>query len=261
MEKIEQLIDRLQRQHAAGATATDLLATLQLLQAALSLQLSDNHKEAKSITVVMPAPRWNMNAADEPEADENENTRGADEEKMVFELDPFVQQEKEEATPSNGVIIVPPDTHSAYLPERKEVPVEKIPEPKETVPPPAPVQAAPPIPAPVEAVEMKTPVITADQRSLNDLLEKPMDELFTRLHEPIKDLKKAISINDRYQYITNLFSGDESVYDRSIKTINNFNIVSEAEYWIRRELAVKYAWRDNDPLVKEFYQLVSRRFS
>ena len=108
---------------------------------------------------------------------------------------------------------------------------------------------------------MKSPAIQATQRSLNDLLEKPADELFTRLHEPIKDLKKAISINDRYQYITNLFSGDEAMYDRSIKTINSFNILSEAEYWIRRELAVKHGWRENDPLVKAFYHLVSRRFS
>lgn len=107
---------------------------------------------------------------------------------------------------------------------------------------------------------MKSPVIHTDQRSLNDLLEKPADELFTKLHEPIKDLKKAISINDRYQYINQLFRGDEVMYDRSIKTINNFNIYSEAEYWIRRELAAKHGWKETDELVKQFYHLVRRRF-
>ena len=77
----------------------------------------------------------------------------------------------------------------------------------------------------------------------------------------VKDLKKAIGINDRFLYINELFRGDEVMYERSIKTINSFSIFPEAEYWIRRELKTKLGWVDAEPTVKQFDQLVKRRFS
>jgi hypothetical protein len=79
--------------------------------------------------------------------------------------------------------------------------------------------------------------------------------------EPIKDLRKAIGINDRFVFINDLFRGDEPMYERSIKTINSFNIYPEAEYWINRELVVKIGWDVENEIVKHFYQLVKRRFA
>jgi len=98
--------------------------------------------------------------------------------------------------------------------------------------------------------------------SLNDRLKQKKIELSDKLTEaPIKDLKKAIGINDRFLFINELFRGDEDMYERSIKTIQNFSILAEAEYWIIRELKVKIGWVDTDPIVKQFDQLVKRRFS
>jgi hypothetical protein len=51
------------------------------------------------------------------------------------------------------------------------------------------------------------------------------------------------------------------MYERSIKTINSFSILPEAEYWIQRELKVKLAWNDGNETVKQFTQLVKRRFT
>ncbi len=81
------------------------------------------------------------------------------------------------------------------------------------------------------------------------------------LGTPIKDLKKAIGMNDRYLFINELFAGDETMYERSIKTINSFTIYPEAEYWIRRELKLKLAWDEKNETVKQFDHLVKRRFS
>jgi uncharacterized protein YigA (DUF484 family) len=98
--------------------------------------------------------------------------------------------------------------------------------------------------------------------SLNEKLNESKKEVSEKLTEaPIKDLKKAIGINDRYLYINELFRGDEAMYERSIKTINNFSIFAEAEFWIRRELKLKLGWKDDDQIVKQFDQLVRRRFS
>jgi hypothetical protein len=98
--------------------------------------------------------------------------------------------------------------------------------------------------------------------SLNDKLKQSKTELFEVLKEtPIKDLRKAIGINDRFLFIDDLFRGDEAMYERSIKTINGFNIHAEAEYWIIRELKVKLGWPTDHKTVQHFDQLVRRRFS
>jgi ATP-dependent exoDNAse (exonuclease V) beta subunit len=104
--------------------------------------------------------------------------------------------------------------------------------------------------------------MVSGENSLNDKLKENKTEMASRLQEaPVRDLKKAITINDRHRFIHKLFRGDETMYERSIKTINSFNISAEAEYWIQRELKVKLGWNNNDDLVKTFDQLVKRRFS
>ena len=99
-------------------------------------------------------------------------------------------------------------------------------------------------------------------RSLNDTLKEDTTELSTKLSDgPVKDLKKAIGVNDRFLFINELFRGDEAMYERSIKTINSFTIWPEAEYWVKRELKTKLGWKDSNETVQLFDQLVRRRFS
>ncbi|MBI1344062.1 MAG: hypothetical protein GC171_14135 [Terrimonas sp.] len=100
------------------------------------------------------------------------------------------------------------------------------------------------------------------KESINDRLNEKKTELGERLMDtPIRDLRKAIGINDRFTFISELFRGDEAMYERSLKTINSFNIYPEAEYWISRELEIKLGWDSASETVIHFYQLVKRRFS
>jgi len=93
-------------------------------------------------------------------------------------------------------------------------------------------------------------------------LRTTKNELSDTLQDaPVKDLRKAIGINDRFVYLKELFRGDDAMYERSIKTINAFAIYPEAEYWIRRELKLKLGWDDKNEIVKQFDQLVRRRFA
>lgn len=105
-------------------------------------------------------------------------------------------------------------------------------------------------------------IMTSEEESLNDKLKEEKLEVAAALHSAsVKDLKRAIGINDRYLYINELFRGDESMYERSLKTINGFSIFPEAQYWIQRELKVKLGWNDRSEAVRLFDQLVIRRFS
>ncbi|HEX2608817.1 MAG TPA: hypothetical protein VHK91_15645, partial [Flavisolibacter sp.] len=104
--------------------------------------------------------------------------------------------------------------------------------------------------------------IGSPKESLNDRLKQEKTELAHVLKDsPIKDLRKGIGINDRFTFVSELFRGDEAMYERSIKTINGFNILSEAEYWMNRELKFKLGWNDSKEIVQHFYHLVRRRFS
>jgi hypothetical protein len=105
-------------------------------------------------------------------------------------------------------------------------------------------------------------VIGANATSLNDKLKSDVSDLKSALNDtPVRDLRKAIGVNDRYVFINQLFRGDEVMYERSLKTINGFRILPEAEYWMERELKVKLGWDENREITRHFYQLVKRRFS
>ncbi|RAJ87368.1 hypothetical protein CLV59_101117 [Chitinophaga dinghuensis] len=98
--------------------------------------------------------------------------------------------------------------------------------------------------------------------SLNDRLAQQQVELGQKLgQQRIQDLRNAIGINDKYQFIGGLFNNDKDLYERSIKTINDFDTLQEADRWIQREIKILQGWQDEDPLVKHFYTLLRKRFS
>ena len=90
----------------------------------------------------------------------------------------------------------------------------------------------------------------------------PNTELQEKLAlDPIKDLKAAIGINDKFQFTAILFNGDEKAFEIAVKTINGFKIYAEAQFWIKSNLREKYNWDETADVVKAFDLLVKRRFA
>ena len=110
----------------------------------------------------------------------------------------------------------------------------------------------------IEIVE--APVVEISQVNLAETkeLKEVKDHLVL---EPIKDLRSAIGINDKFQFIQELFGGDEKSFEVGIKTINAFKIFPEAQFYIKRELREKNNWDEESNVVKQFNQLIKRRFS
>ena len=79
--------------------------------------------------------------------------------------------------------------------------------------------------------------------------------------DPIKDLKSAIGINDKFQFIATLFGGDEKAFEQAVKTINGFKIYAEAQFWIKSNLREQNKWDETTDVVKAFDLLVKRRFA
>ncbi len=260
MERVGVLINKLQEQLLQKADVQNMLVTVQLLQKELLLHVNQtNGNGAAKVSVVVPSA-------------------------MSITGQRVVGEEKYKPAPK---------------PEPEPVPInEPLSEPASPVPEKPPLPTPKPEPEPIphfvdqnprqrvlapreekgrwaldpmleiptlahqERVYELNDLMVSGENSLNDKLKENKTEMGSRLQEtPIRDLKKAITINDRHRFIHKLFRGDETMYERSIKTINSFNISAEAEYWIQRELKVKLGWNNNEDLVKTFDQLVKRRFA
>jgi hypothetical protein len=253
MERIQALIDRLYQQKLQNANHAQLLLTVELLRSELlALQQKNGTLGTSKVAVTLPV---NMNFAEEVIRTATVNET----EKVVGPVPPVVEE-----TPA------PVQEQKSYSLRKPSVAEENFKEPVSPYAPPAPEAVNPAFDLPEEVPTLSQPrqqkelheVIADKKESLNDKLKQERKELAHALKEtPIKDLRKAIGINDRFTFVNELFRGDDAMYERSLKTINSFNIYSEAEYWMNRELKFKLGWKDDSELVKHFYDLVRRRFS
>jgi hypothetical protein len=245
MERIQVLIEKLQQQHKQNENAASMLVTLQLLQNELvTLQNGNKVLGTPKVAVVMPnSSAFNRTFQENP-------TPEAVREEYKPEIKPqpkLVEALKKEELPQRNTEIQqePAVTHNVPL---FDLHVDTVVE--------APTLVQQQIHKEVNEL------IANNKESLNDKLKKEQKEIAHILKDsPIKDLRKAIGLNDKFVFISELFRGDEAMYERSIKTINTFHILPEAEYWMNRELKVKLGWNDLNETVQHFYQLVRRRFS
>lgn len=82
-----------------------------------------------------------------------------------------------------------------------------------------------------------------------------------KLHRnPIKDLKTAIGINEKFLFVNQLFEGNLQNYSAAIEKINTVNDLVAAKQ-IAADLAGQMNWDDNNEHVKNFMELVERRYS
>lgn len=225
MERIQTLINRLQEQVRQSADVAQMQLTLQLLQAELNqLQKTSGRTLGTSkVAVVMP-------------------TRVA-----VATAAPVVAEEIKKEIKEEEPVVIPVVNAKAKNESQPEFhfdPMNEIPTFSQ------------------HRIGKEINEAIEQQLSLNDRLKENRTEVMHAIKDtPIRDLRKGIGINDRFVFINELFRGDEPMYERSIKTINSFNIYPEAEYWMNRELKIKLGWDDTREIVTHFYQLVKRRFS
>lgn len=243
MERIQVLISKLKEQADRNADPAQILVTAQLLQNELmNMQQAKKTLGTSKISVVMPASiRLNTGSPIEQEI----QTPMTISEATVASKEAAVEQLRESEIVKETVLV---DKGSVSIVQENGQ-LDMVFDPMKEIPT---------LTHQFKGKDQRYP----EPESLNDKLRQGKTELVEVLKEtPVKDLRKAIGINDRFVFINDLFRGDEAMYERSIKTINSFNIFPEAEYWISRELKVKLGWLADHPSVIQFDQLVKRRFS
>ena len=236
MERVGTLINKLKEQFEQDADAAKLLVNTRLLLAELQTALQQQPATIRSkVSVTMPSSYVNANSIVHEAAPQQED---------IAVEEPIVQ-------PMQTIPVVEAEKREEPIPWMMNLPVE------------IPTMVHQPAQAQKEVFELNELLVAQHEHpELNERLKEEKIEVATVLQSaPVRDLKKAVGINDRYLFVNELFRGDESMYERSMKTINGFTIYPEAQYWIERELKVKLGWGDQSETAKLFDQLVRRRFA
>ncbi|HTB25082.1 MAG TPA: hypothetical protein VK711_06910 [Puia sp.] len=227
MERLQQLISKLNEQCEQNESALQMLVTLKQIEAELTQihTVTVTGRKNPGVSVVMPSLSISHRVVEE-------YIQKIEKEPRSKELETSFQKQEANIIPAG---------HQPWMGD----PLVEI-----------PTLSHQPINREINDL------VGSGSTSLNDKLKSGSTDLGSTLKgSPVKELRKAIGVNDRFLFINELFRGDEAMYERSIKTINNFRILPEAEYWMERELKIKIGWDDSRDIVQHFYQLVRRRFS
>lgn len=257
MERIEHLIEKLLEQYLANVPATQLLITIQMIQNEVIGSIKETEllgNEQVSIIV----PNVQNFIVDSNEIKENPPLTLEESKKILYELNISDENTDEDETHNDNEEIIDEGIKIEAPAESEKKITNKV--------QPASTQVEflfndqkHDVFDPLSDVPTLSQQVQADESTT--INEKAFIENGVH-HETgrIKDLKKSISINDKFMFINELFRGDETMYERSIRTINNFSAYAEAEYWIKRELKTKLGWIPGEEAAEYFESLIKRRF-
>jgi len=146
-------------------------------------------------------------------------------------------------------VVVP---EPAPMPAAKAEPVA-TPQPKAAKPEPVPVKAAPP-------KRVSKPKISEDHEELFE--QKEATDLSEKLSQrPLKDLRRAMGINERILTTNELFDGNGDALKDALTTLNNLTTFDEAKSYLSN-IAGIYNWTTKKKKKKAqiFIKLVRRKF-
>lgn len=124
---------------------------------------------------------------------------------------------------------------------------------KSPEPPVAPTETSEsPAPEP-KAKEIHSDVIPRSDEYAETLADKLS-------HSRIDDLTVAIGLNQKFQFINELFNGDAEAYKSTINKLNKLESASEARKLVQTELMQTYQWDEEDKVTSTFLGLVERRY-
>lgn len=151
---------------------------------------------------------------------------------LVYDEDEAYDQEVEDESDEDEDVVLEPVAE----PEPIAVP-EPMPEPEPT-PAPAPEPAPAPAPAPTTASVADT---AAPKAGLAPRLE---------------DLRKGISLGDRFLYQRELFAGNGELMTKTVALLNGMSSYEEADAYLKKN----FQWNTESNAYELFYNLLHRRW-
>lgn len=102
--------------------------------------------------------------------------------------------------------------------------------------------------------ELSTPETLGEKMMGDDIT------LAERLQQnPVRDLKSAIGINDKFLFVNELFGGSMEKYNKSIENLNDLKTLNGAMIYLN-ELKIELQWNSSNEAYQKLKELVSRKF-
>ena len=170
--------------------------------------------------------------------------------------------------PAKPRIIEVPDSlkHLTQQQQRPTPPPTPRPAPAPKPPQPRPVQARPTPPPPPRTVPSE-PLPTPKRdipESLSEVFKvETGKDLADRLASaPIRDLTKAMGLNERMFTVKELFGGNKAAFDEAMYTLNHLSSYEQAKVFLASNYALQNQWNSDSKLKKaqNFMKLVYRRY-
>ncbi len=132
--------------------------------------------------------------------------------------------------------------------------------------PPVVAPAAPTPPAPAEAPLYEKLKATQPATShLADTLREAAQGAATSLAErgapKVGSLREAISINQRFSFINELFNGENMEYHAAIQHLDTLPDAGAAVAYVQQELAPRYDWSRKEEHMGKLLKLIERKFA
>jgi hypothetical protein len=93
-------------------------------------------------------------------------------------------------------------------------------------------------------------------KSVNDIIYDQNKLEFKLSNRPVSSIRSAIGINDRFQYIRELFDGSSDKFAETVASLDKMNNIYEAVTYLQQN----FKWKKNETSLK-FVNLVKRRFT
>ena len=94
------------------------------------------------------------------------------------------------------------------------------------------------------------------EKSVNDLMSDDISKLEHKLsNRPVSSLQSAIGINDRFQFIRELFEGSVDDFVKTVADLDSMDDIKDAVDYLQ----TNFKWKKNDTSLK-FVNLIKRRF-
>ncbi|RIH63877.1 hypothetical protein D1164_17205 [Mariniphaga sediminis] len=231
----------------------ELIAEMKSTRRFDALEVELVHTRAKGILQLMQLLDVKEEPTQEDIREEIENVERLKEEaeKKLFENeDVLPEKQREEETQEEAPMQIVEEVKITEVVEEdsshKEEPIEKLEEEDEDM-------------LEEETVESGSNSRLGDSfligKSVNDLLSGSQKLEFKLSNRRVSSIQAAIGINDRFQYIRELFEGNNEKFQEAVKILDSKQNIKEAVDYLRAH----YKWKKNETSLK-FINLVKRRF-
>lgn len=111
-------------------------------------------------------------------------------------------------------------------------------------------------------VSVATAVEQKPTELITQVIPEPVKEKITTIPQPIiksnkSSVEQLIGINDKYQFINELFDKNGNLYETTIKEIGDFDSYQQAIDW----LGSNFNWNTENEIVQTLYSIISRYYN